>query len=319
MKFLRWLWRGLALVVAAAAIAYPAFDWLRVPLDDAARNALLASGQAQRFVTLPAGVTQVRVDGPAGGPVVVLIHGFSAAGFVFDDWIAPLSAAGYRVIVPDLYGHGYSERLAGPYTKEIYVEQIASLLDALQASGPVHVVGSSMGGSVTASFAARYPGRVKSVTLIAPAGLQEAKSEGRWASAPVIGDWMARVLGPSVLEYGFAQVASRTKDPFVTMEKFRECSRFRGHAEGVLDVVRHYDFLSQTADFDALGRSGLPVLAVWGTADQVIPFAQSAALKRRVPQALVVALKGLPHGTPIFAPDATMAPILPFLAKAEGR
>ena len=40
-------------------------------------------------------------------------------------------------------------RIAGPHTKEIYVEQVAGLLDALQVSGPVHIVGSSMGGSVT--------------------------------------------------------------------------------------------------------------------------------------------------------------------------
>jgi pimeloyl-ACP methyl ester carboxylesterase len=83
--------------------------------------------------------------------------------------------------------------------------------------------------------------------------------------------------------------------------------------------VRHYDILSQTADSDAVGRSGVPVPAVWGTADQVIPFAQNEALKRRVAQAVVAPLKDLLHGTPIIAPEATMAPIMPFLATAEGR
>ncbi|MEQ1863081.1 MAG: alpha/beta fold hydrolase [Micropepsaceae bacterium] len=319
MGILKWIGRGLVALLALAAIAYPVSDILREPLDDAARGALIKSGKAQRFVKLAAGVTHVRVEGPANGPAIVLIHGFSVGGFIYDDWIGPLTAAGYRVIVPDMYGHGYSERIAGPHTKEIYVEQVAGLLDALQVSGPVHIVGSSMGGSVTTSFAARYPARVKSVTLIAPAGLQEAKTEGRWASAPVIGDWLVRVAGPALLEYGFAQAASRTTDPDAVLEKFRERARFRGHAEGLLDLVRHYDLLSQTADYDALGRSGLPVLAVWGTADQVIPFTQSEALRRRVPQAVVAPLKDMPHGTPIIAPEGTMAPIMPFLAKAEGQ
>ena len=223
------------------------------------------------------------------------------------------------MIVPDLYGHGYSERIASAHTKEIYVEQLAELLGALHVKGPVNIVGSSMGGSVTVSFAARYPDRVKSVTLVAPAGLQDNKTQARWATAPVLGDWMARVAGPTALAYAFSQTASQTKDPVATMDQFRERTRFRGHAEGLLDVVRHYDILSQTADFDALGHSGLPVLAVWGTADQVIPFAQSEALKRRVPQAVIAPLKNMPHGTPIIAPTATMAPLMPFLAKAEER
>jgi hypothetical protein len=49
--------------------------------------------------------------------------------------------------------------------------------------------------------------------------------------------------------------------------------------------VRHYDILSQTADFDAVGASGVPLPAMWGTVDQVIPLAQNEALKRRLPQA----------------------------------
>lgn len=319
MTFLRWLWRGLLGLLVVAAIAYPLADWLRTPLDDAERSALISAGKAQRFEKTPAGLTHVRVEGPADGPTVVLIHGFSVAGFIFDDWIAPLTAAGYRVIVPDLYGHGYSERISVTHTKEIYVQQIADLLDGLKVSGPVHIVGSSMGGSVAASFAARFPERLKSVILVAPAGLKEDKTQPRWATAPVLGDWMVRVAGPMALAYAFSQTASQTKDSVATLDRFRERSRFRGHAEGLLDLARHYDLLSQTADFDALGRSSLPVLAVWGTADQVIPFTQSQVLKRRVPQAVIAPLKDMPHGTPIIAPEATMAPIIPFLAKVEGR
>jgi pimeloyl-ACP methyl ester carboxylesterase len=317
MTVLVWIVRVLVALLALAAIAYPVADLLRVPLDEAERKALLESGKAYRFERLSAGVTHVRVEGPADGPVVVLLHGFSSAGFVFDAWIAPLTAAGYRVIVPDLYGHGYSERISGTHTKDVYVGQIRELLDALHVPGPVDIVGSSMGGSVTVSFAARYPERVRSVTLAAPAGLQDEPSPARWATAPVLGDWLVRVAGPWALSYAFSGTAAQTKDPVTAMEQFRERSRFRGHAEGLLDLIRHYDILSQTADYDALGRSGLPVLAIWGTADQVIPFAQSEALKRRVPQAVVVSLQGMLHGTPIFAPEATMAPVMPFLAKAQ--
>ena len=316
MTVLAWIF--IALLVLAVT-AYPVANLLRTPLDETERTALLARGKAYRFEKLSAGVTHVRVEGPTDGPVVLLLHGFSAAGFVFDAWIGPLTAAGYRVIVPDLYGHGYSERISGTHTKEVYVAQIAELLDALQVPGPVTIVGSSMGGSVTVSFAARYPARVRSVVLAAPAGLQDKPTGARWATAPGLADWLVRVAGPWALSLSFSGTAAQTRDPAATMAAFRERSRFRGHAEGLLDLVRHYDILSQPADYDALGRSGIPVLAVWGTADKVIPVAQSEALKRRVPHAVIVPLQGLRHGTPIFAPEATMAPVMPFLATANGK
>lgn len=303
------------MLVVLAAIAYPATDMVREPLDDAARSELTRSGKANRFVSLPAGSTHVRVEGPADGPTIILVHGFSVAGFTFDDWIAPLTAAGYRVIVPDMFGHGYSERISSPHTKEVYVDQIAKLLEVLLVTKPVHIVGSSMGGSIATSFAARYQARVKSVTLIAPAGLRETRSNGSVLMSPVIGDWLARVLGAYALESAFAQTAARAPDPAAAAAKYGERARFRGHAEGLLDLLRNYDIVSQTDDFDALGRSGLPVLAVWGTADTVIPFAQSKALLRRVPQAELAPLKDMPHGTPIIAPKDTIAPILPFLAR----
>ena len=318
MTVLGWIARGLIALPALAVMAYPMAGLMRPPLDDAERSALLDKGMAQRFEALSAGVTHVRVEGPADGQPVVLLHGFSAAGFIFDDWIAPLTAAGYRVMVPDLYGHGYSERLAVTHTKEIYVQQVADLLDALDVQVPVHVVGSSMGGSVAASFTARHPERVRSLTLVAPAGLGDAGPRIRWATAPVLGDWIARVTGPTVLSYAFSQTAAQTKDPAATLDRFRERSRFRDHAEGLLDLMRHYDILSQPADFDALGRSGIPVLAVWGTADQVIPFRLSQSLRQRVPQAVIAPLPGMPHATPIIAPEATMEPILPFLSQANG-
>ena len=85
MTFMRWIGRGFLALLVLAAITYPLADWLRTPLDDATRSALISAGEAQRFENLSAGITHVRVEGPANGPTIVLIHGFSAAGFIFDD------------------------------------------------------------------------------------------------------------------------------------------------------------------------------------------------------------------------------------------
>jgi pimeloyl-ACP methyl ester carboxylesterase len=55
------------------------------------------------------------------------------------------------------------------------------------------------------------------------------------------------------------------------------------------------------------------VLAIWGTADTTVPFAHSAELVKRVPQAKLVPIEGKPHGLPLRQPDAMVAIVLPFL------
>ncbi|MFI9047561.1 alpha/beta fold hydrolase [Streptomyces sp. NPDC053427] len=82
------------------------------------------------------------------GPAVLLLHG---AGRTLVDWesIAPLLAAGHRVVAMDLRGHGRSEDGAVPWTFEVAVEDVATVLRAYGIPDAV-VVGHSMGGMIAA-------------------------------------------------------------------------------------------------------------------------------------------------------------------------
>src|SRR5262245_11422063 len=133
---LSWLARALIALIVAAAAAYPLADLLREPLDDAARAGLLRDGKAQRFVKLPLGTMHVREFGPADAPVVLLVHGGAVGGFGYAHWQQPLADAGYRVIVPDLLGYGFSDRPDMPYTHAFYIDQLTQLLDALAITKP---------------------------------------------------------------------------------------------------------------------------------------------------------------------------------------
>lgn len=118
------------LILVAVAFAYPVSNWVRVPMDDAARDALLHEGKAKQFVRTSLGTMHVRVSGPEHGPVVLLVHGGIVGGYVFEKWQKPLADAGYRVVVPDLLGQGYSDHPDVPYTKEFYVTQLMFLLES---------------------------------------------------------------------------------------------------------------------------------------------------------------------------------------------
>jgi pimeloyl-ACP methyl ester carboxylesterase len=104
-------------------------------------------------------------DDVGPGPVVVLIHGFP---FDRSMWSHQRSSVGsiYRVILPDLRGHGTSAAPEGIYTVDEMADDVLELLDALQIAEPVVIGGLSMGGYVALSIAARHPERLKALMLI---------------------------------------------------------------------------------------------------------------------------------------------------------
>lgn len=319
MFLFKWLGRGLVALILVAAIVYPVADLLRDPLDDAARATLQREGKAKQFVRLPMGIMHVRVQGPADGPTVLLVHGASVGGYGYTHWMTPLADAGYRVIVPDLLGYGYSDRPDTPHTKAFYTGQLGELLDALEVKAPIHIVGSSMGGAIVTAFTAQAPARVKSVTLVAPAGGGRTALTSGVIFWPVIGDWFFRVLGATITQDRLSKTFEHARDGEGMNSWVNDQARFRGYAEGILNTVRNYDVLWQPEDYEALGRSGLPVLAVWGTADSTIPFEQSKILLTRVPQATLVPLEGKEHGITFAETDAVLAAVVPFLKAADAR
>src|SRR5208282_2904523 len=110
-------------------------------------------------------------EGPANGPVVVLIHGLGGSA---EDWrnLAPfLVNAGFRVYIPDLPGYGRSQRPADfSYSVRDEAGVVTGFLDALGLK-QVDLGGWSMGGWIAQLVAAEHPDRVKRLMLFDSAGL----------------------------------------------------------------------------------------------------------------------------------------------------
>ncbi|QRN97771.1 alpha/beta fold hydrolase [Archangium violaceum] len=99
----------------------------------------------------------------AGAPVL-LLHGLGSSG---QDWelVAPRLAAHRRVIVPDIRGHGRSDKPAGPYGVPLFARDIAAFCDRLGLAR-VDVVGLSMGGMIGFQLAVDRPELVRSLVVI---------------------------------------------------------------------------------------------------------------------------------------------------------
>jgi pimeloyl-ACP methyl ester carboxylesterase len=213
--------------------------------------------------------------GIALGVVVLLVHGGAVGGDGFQNWQVPLVNAGYRVVLPDLLGYGYSDRPDVPYTKDFYTGQLRELLDGLGIHRKVNVIGASLGGTIATTFTAANPARVGSVTMMAPSGGGRTKIVAGPLDWPVVGDWIFRVVGASQVRSMIADSYqdSPARDGMVAW--MADQARYSGFGEGILNTIRNYDSTWQPEPNQAVGRTNVPVLAVWGTDDKVNPYQQS--------------------------------------------
>ncbi|KAG8689685.1 hypothetical protein FRC09_012301 [Ceratobasidium sp. 395] len=127
-------------------------------------------------VDLPKGRVKYWLIGPEDGKRVVLIHGLSMPSLIWKPVANRLAKTGFRVLIYDLYGRGYTEAPDAQttnYDADLYITQLALLLQAV-GWRKTRVIGLSMGGAIAAAFASQFPWLVESnVTFIASAGVME--------------------------------------------------------------------------------------------------------------------------------------------------
>ena len=104
------------------------------------------------------------LDWGGDGPMLLALHGLASSGHWYD-LVAPLLRDRFRIIAPDQRGHGQTTNAPTGYDWQSLSDDLAALLDLLEAP-EVFVIGHSWGGHVSSNFAARYPQRVKRQVMI---------------------------------------------------------------------------------------------------------------------------------------------------------
>jgi len=91
------------------------------------------------------------------------VHGYPLNKSMWDAQVADLSKD-FRVIVPDLRGHGESDAPVGPYSMDLFADDLRALLDRTYVA-KVDFCGLSMGGYLAFAFYRKYPDRVRKLIL----------------------------------------------------------------------------------------------------------------------------------------------------------
>jgi pimeloyl-ACP methyl ester carboxylesterase len=248
------------------------------------------------YVQLKDGVVSYYWKGPEYGGIVVLVHGLSTPKFVWDNNVDALAAAGKRVLVYDHLGRGFSDRPDIVYDGDLYIRELSNLLNALHVTQPVSLVGYSMGGGNVVGFAAGYPERVKKLVLIAPAGYVPGyKGVAALIFAPGLGEWLMTALGKKRVMAEIIEAVEAGKARPDMIEKFEEQFQYRGYLEAILSTMRNYPMYDLSAEYERVGRLGIPTFAIWGTADQVVPFSTAAYVKKAIPHVNIFPISGAGH------------------------
>lgn len=298
MSDLEWI---VTLAVGALALVPFVRERMRRQMDQTARKA--APG---RLVTLSQGVTHYRWIGPVRGPVMVCVHGLTTPSPVWLGLAPHLVQMGFRVLVYDLYGRGFSDRPAGPQTPAFFVRQLRDLMDDQGLTGDVTLMGYSMGGVIAAAFADAEGHRLRRLVLVAPAGMGHARDRlTGWAMEwPWIGDWAFHMRFPTMFRKG---VEAEQAVPS-TVEGIAEVQlaqlETRGFVRSVLSSLRHTLRRPIPQVHRRLSASGLPVAAVWGRDDRVIPIDNLGRLAQWNRTARQEVIEGAGHGLPHTHADA---------------
>lgn len=269
--------------------------------------ATIASGAEQaeaapvpQTMTLARGALRYLEIGTGDGVPVLLLHGF---GGDLENWlfVQPKLATRRRTIALDLPGHGGSTKNVGNGT---FRELAGAVLDFLDGVGleTVHLVGHSMGGAVCLETVALRPQRIRSVTLISPAGLGPEIAMG------YIEGYLAatrpKQLRP-VLEMLFADPTLVGRDMIDGVLKNK---RLDGATEALLAIAAaaFRDGRQMRTYGDLLDAAPVPVQVVWGEEDRIIPSAQSDQLPAGVP---LRRIEGAGHMAHLERPDLVVETI----------
>ncbi|KAJ6602303.1 Alpha/Beta hydrolase protein [Mycena sp. CBHHK59/15] len=237
------------------------------------------------YVEFPMGRTQYWLVGPASGKKIVLIHGLSIPALIWEPIVPQLTAAGYQVLLYDLYGRGYSDAPQGAtYDTSLYLTQLALLLQHLEWHR-TRIMGVSMGGAIAAAFVATFPARVeRDVILVASAGLvqsAELSRTSKFMSSPLV-----QTLTGNPLVYAYLrrlaskpEAIQRVSSPMNELVR-HQSAHLPGYNRAISSSLRDGPVTGMHWAFAAARQwQGRRVLLVHGTDDHTVPPAHAPLIQ----------------------------------------
>lgn len=235
---------------------------------------------------------------------------------------SPLLAEKLAVYAVDPRGIGKSSKSPGPYSVEAWAEDFAKFIDAL-GQGPVHVLGTSLGGAMALALAVQAPDRVRSLTVVGAfseldrAAVLNFDLRARLIERLGLSDEVADYMGLWTMtrefvnsEQGFAQMKANQ-----AIIRDNSSELYLQFVRTVLAWGRCLPGQEVEAKFTTrLGEIGCPTLVIGSANDQLIPLGLSEIIARGIPGAKLVVMPDGGHIPFVEKPEESVRIVLGFIA-----
>jgi len=252
---------------------------------------------------------EIFFEDSGAGPPIVLGHSFLCSGQMWREQVPALSPK-FRVINPDLRGHGRSAHVTRPFSLYDAMSDVMAVLDQLSIERAVWC-GLSIGGMVALRAALTHPERVGGLILLdtdagAETGLRKLKYRAMGVGAGVVG---LRPFLPSMARLMFG-ATTRRQNPTLVREWKRQCARL--HVPSLLrclEALMHRDSLLGRLDL-----IGVPALVLVGEEDRSLPPPLSRRIHDQLRHSTFAVIPAAGHLSSLERPVPVTDAILGFLA-----
>jgi 3-oxoadipate enol-lactonase len=283
-----------------------------VPFDGLRRDCLTVAQPADLSPTPP---TVETVDipergrllvwesaGPAGAQAVVLLHGVTMTAELGWSLIIGDLGRSYRVIAPDLRGHGDGIpcRSGAGFSLEDCADDVAALVDVLGLERVI-VVGYSMGGMVAQLMWRRHPDKVAALVLCATARNVRGSAYEQLVSWALPGIASTMQLTP-VAHVLSAQLLGSSFLGYIDDPQTRHWARRQLHRTSLSTALSAMRAVSDFTSHEWIGQVDVPTAVVITTEDRLVPVSRQRRLAAAIPGARVVELAA-DHGVCVRSPE----------------
>lgn len=237
-----------------------------------------------------------------GAETLLLIHGMAGSS---ETWraVIPQLSRNYRVVAPDLLGHGQSAKPRGDYSLGAFAVWLRDLLDELGVATAT-IVGQSLGGGVAMQFVYQHPDYCQRLILISSGGLgpdvgwtlRLLSAPGAEFIMPVIAPRPVLTAGNKLRSwFGAAGIRSpRGAEMWSAYSSLSDAETRQAFLRTLRSVVDHRG--QAVSALNRLHMAGeLPTMVIWGDHDRIIPVEHGYAVHEARPGSRLEVLEGVGH------------------------
>lgn len=218
---------------------------------------------------------------------IVFCHGVGTNADTWRDWLSTLTP-GFNVIVFDTRGFGRSSLNAdaGPWSFDTLADDILAVADNAGV-GRFHLVGESLGGTISLYLGIRNPERLKTLTL--------ASTGYRGASLTQVNAWRERIADKGMATWSSDMMTARFVDNAITRNRYEWFDRVQAgtDADALLDAADLLIGVNLEAD---LPKVACPVQLLAGDSSPFINLEHSLSLRDKLPDARIRVFPNARHG-----------------------